>query len=61
MASFILPPAVKELLYLPGVDEDPTLRIWAYSGWRSPWETVCSFLKTVYDNRHSGAHPMYYL
>jgi hypothetical protein len=27
MASFILPPAVKELLYLPGVDEDPTLRI----------------------------------
>jgi hypothetical protein len=43
------------------VDEDPTLRIWAYSGRRSPWETACAFLNAGYDNLHSGAHPMYYL
>jgi hypothetical protein len=38
MASFILLPTIEELLS-PRVDEDPTLRIWAYFRRRSPWET----------------------
>jgi hypothetical protein len=61
MESFILPPTIEELLSPPGVDEDPTLRIWAYSGRRSPWETAHTFLNFGYDNRHLGPHPMYYL
>jgi hypothetical protein len=61
MARFILPPTVKELLSPPEVDEDLTLRIWAYFGRRIPWEMARAFLNAGYDNRHSGAHPMYYL
>jgi hypothetical protein len=61
MASFILPPTIEELLSPLGVDEDPTLCIWAYSGRRSPWEMVCAFLNADYNNCHLGAHPIYYL
>jgi hypothetical protein len=61
MEIFNLPPTVEELLSPPRVDEDPTLRIWAYSWRRSPWDLAHTFLNTGYDNCHSGAHPMYYL
>jgi hypothetical protein len=61
MASFILPPTVEELLPPPGVDEDPTLHIWAYSRRRIPWEMVRAFLNASYVNLHLGTHPVYYL
>ena len=61
LATFILPPIVEELLYPPGVDEDATLRIWAYSGRRSPWETARAFLNAGYNYRHSEKNPMYYM
>jgi hypothetical protein len=61
MASFILPPTVNEPLYPPGVDEDTSLRIWAFSTRRSPFVTACAFLNVGYNYRHSEAHPMYYI
>jgi hypothetical protein len=61
LAIFIVSPTVQELLSPPRVDKDSTLCIWAYSERRRHGKTARAFLNAVYDNRHSSAHPMYYL
>ena len=51
MATFQLPPTSDELLYPPGVDNDDTLRIWAFSPRRSEWQVTCAFLDAGYGHR----------
>ena len=60
MATFVLLSTVEELLFPPGVDEDPTFRIWVFTK-RNPLEVDAAFLNTGYNYLHSPVRPIYYL
>ena len=61
MASFVLPPTIDEVLYPPQVDDDSTIRIWAFSGRRTAWDAARAFLNAGYMYLHSEANPKYFM